>query len=150
MFKISITSLMFLLTLSYIWWHHRFLTFSCSKHILKKMMITKIFLRMLWVIENEQAPEINIYLVEIKLLSKYTKINLPEIKLFRWDQYKQFESCSKRLKAWPILDIKGMVVIFKKEGKTFENLGKNVQNLKIFLKRGRWLHAVITCNKLLE
>ena len=38
---------------------------------------------MLWVIENEQAPEINIYLVEIKLLSKYTKINLPEINLFR-------------------------------------------------------------------
>ena len=125
-------------------WH-----FSCSKHI-KKMMIMKVFLKMLWVIENEQAPEIKLYLVEINLLNKSTKINLLEISLFRWDQYKQFESCSKRLKAGPILEIKGMGVIFKKEGKIFENLGKIVWNLKFFLKRGRWLHALITCNKLLE
>ena len=72
---------------------------------------------MLWVIENEQAPEIKLYLVEINLLNKYTKINLPEISLFGWDQYKQFESCSKWLKSGPILEIKGMGVIFKKEGK---------------------------------
>ena len=150
MLKISITSLMFLLTLSYIWWHHRFLTFQLFKTYIKKMMITKIFLKMLWVIENEQVPEIKLYLVEINLLNKYNEINLPEISLFRWDQYKQFESYSKILKVCSILDIKGMGVIFKKEGKIFENLAKNVQNLKIFLKRGRKLHAVITCNKLLE
>ena len=150
MFKISITSLMFLLTLSYIWWHHRFLTFQLFKTYIKKMMITKIFLKMLWVIENEQVPEIKLYLVEINLLNKYNEINLPEICLFRWDQYKQFESYSKILKVCSIQDIKGMGVIFKKEGKIFENLAKNVQNLKIFLKRGRKLHAVITCNKLLE
>ena len=150
MLKISITSLMFLLTLSYIWWHHRFLTFQLFKTYIKKMMITKIFLKMLWVIENEQVPEIKLYLVEINLLNKYNEINLPEICLFRWDQYKQFESYSKILKVCSIQDIKGMGVIFKKEGKIFENLAKNVQNLKIFLKRGRKLHAVITCNKLLE
>ena len=43
----------------------------------------KVFLKMLWIIENEQAPEIKLYLVEINLLSKRTKINLLEISLFR-------------------------------------------------------------------
>ena len=43
----------------------------------------KVFLKMLWVIENEQAPEIKLYLVEINLLNKSTKINLLEISLFR-------------------------------------------------------------------
>ena len=98
------------------WWHHQFLTFQLFKTYIKKMMIMKVFLKMLWVIENEQAPEIKLYLVEINLLNKYTKINLPEISLFGWHQYKQFESCSKRLKSGPILEIKGMGVIFKKEG----------------------------------
>ena len=116
MFKVSITPLLFLLTLSYIWWHHQFLTFQLFKTYIKKMMIMKIFLKTLWVIENKQAPEIKLYLVEINLLNKYTKINLPEISLFGWHQYKQFESCSKRLKSGPILEIKGMGVIFKKEG----------------------------------
>ena len=108
------------------------------------MIIMKIFLKMLWVIENKQAPEIKLYLVVINLLNKYTKINLPEISLFRSDQYKKFESCSKRLKAGPILEIKGMGVIFQKKnkemlkkGKIFENFGKNVRNLKNILKRGR-------------
>ena len=36
-----------------------------------------------------------------------------------------------------------------KKGKTFENLGKNVQTLKNF-EEGRWLHAIIARNKLLE
>ena len=126
-------------------WH-----FSSSKHIFKKMMIMKIFLKMLWVIESKQAHELKLYLVEINLLNKYTKINLPEISLFRWNQCKQFESCSKRLKAGTILQNKGVGVIFKKEGKIFENLNKKVRNLKFFLKRGRWLHAIIACNKLLE
>ena len=112
------------------------------------MMIMKVFLKVLWVIENEQAPEIKLYLVEINLLNKCSKINLLEISLFRWDQYKQFESCSKRLKAGPILEIRGMGVIFKKEGKIFENLDKIVWNLKF--EMGRWLHAIITCNKLRE
>ena len=42
----------------------------------------------------------------------------------------------------PILESKGMLVIFQKKGKDrakkgkiFENLGKNVQYMKIFLKR---------------
>ena len=30
---------------------------------------------------------------------------------------------------------KGMRSIFQKTGKIFENIGKNVQNLKMFLKR---------------
>ena len=72
---------------------------------------------MLRVIENKQAPEIKLYLVEINLLNEYTKINLPEISLFRWDKYKQFESCSKRFKARPVLEIKSMGVIFKRKGK---------------------------------
>ena len=33
----------------------------------------KIFLKMLWVTENNQAPQIKLYLVEIKFLNKYTK-----------------------------------------------------------------------------
>ena len=37
-----------------------------------------------------------------------------------------------------------------KKGKISKNLGKNVQNLKIFLRKGRWLCAIIACNKLLE
>ena len=37
-----------------------------------------------------------------------------------------------------------------KKVKIFENLGKNVQNLKIFWKKGRWLFAIIRHNKLLE
>ena len=37
--------------------------------------------------------------------------------------------------AGPILGSKGMHGIFQKKGKIFENLGKNVQNLKIFLKK---------------
>ena len=48
----------------------------------------------------------------------------------------------KLLLSGPILESKGMHAVFKKKGKkmfkkgkTFENLGKNVQNLKIFLKR---------------
>ena len=31
-----------------------------------------------------------------------------------------------------ILESKGMRAIFQKKGKIFENLGKNVQNLKVF------------------
>ena len=46
-------------------------------------MIMKVFLKVLWVIENEQAPEIKLYLVEINLLNKCSKINLLEISLFR-------------------------------------------------------------------
>ena len=34
--------------------------------------------------------------------------------------------------------------------KIFENLGKNVQNLKNILKLGRCFHAIIGRNKLLE
>ena len=59
--------------------------------------------------------------------------------------------------AGPILESKGMGPIFQKKkkrgtkkGKIFENLGKNVQNLKIFWKREddcvRLLHTI----KLLE
>ena len=46
-------------------------------------MIMKMILKMLLVIENKQAPEIKLYLVEISLLNKYTKVNLPEMSLFR-------------------------------------------------------------------
>ena len=45
----------------------------------------------------------------------------------------------------PVLEPKGMHVIFQKNGKIFKNWGKNVQNLKIFWKRAAsyvWLsHA---------
>ena len=40
----------------------------------------------------------------------------------------------RRLKSGPILESKGMGVIFQKNGKIFENLGKNVQKLRIFWK----------------
>ena len=46
------------------------------------------------------------------------------------------------LETGPILESKGMHAIFQKKGKKmakkdkiFENLGKNIQNLKIFFKR---------------
>ena len=37
-----------------------------------------------------------------------------------------------------------------KQGKIFKNLGKNVQNLKKKLKKGKWLRAIIADNRLLE
>ena len=48
----------------------------------------------------------------------------------------------------PVLESKGICVIFQKKGKKVENLGKNDQNLKIFWKRAascvRLLHAWIS------
>ena len=49
----------------------------------------------------------------------------------------------------PILQSKGMHAIFQKKGKIFENLGKTVQNLKIFGKRAGDC-AIIACSELLE
>ena len=50
---------------------------------------------------------------------------------------------SKKFLSGPILESKDIGVIFQKKGKEmlkkgkiFENLGKNVQNLKIFWKKG--------------
>ena len=43
--------------------------------------------------------------------------------------------------AAPILESKSMCAIFQKKGKVFENLHKNVQNLKIF-----WKRQVIVCD----
>ena len=40
-------------------------------------------------------------------------------------------SQSQFVYSGPILESKGMRAIFQKTGKIFENLGKNVQNLKI-------------------
>ena len=37
-----------------------------------------------------------------------------------------------------------------KKGEIFENLGKNVQNLKIFKKKGSLVHATVTHMKQLE
>lgn len=37
----------------------------------------------------------------------------------------------------PILESNGMRAIFQKKSEIFENLGKKVQSLKIFLKKGR-------------
>ena len=37
-----------------------------------------------------------------------------------------------------------------KKGKIFENLGKNVQNLKKYFEKGRRLRVIIARNKLLE
>ena len=36
------------------------------------------------------------------------------------------------------------------KGKIFENLGKIIQNLKIFFKKGRLIRATIACMKQLE
>ena len=38
----------------------------------------------------------------------------------------------KLVHSEPVLERRGMRVIFQKKDKIFENLGKNVQNLKIF------------------
>ena len=99
----------------------------------------KIFLKMLQVVENKFRPEIKLYLAKINLLNKYTKINLPGISFFRLDQYKQFESSLKGVKAGPILESKVMGEIFQKKckellkkGKIIESLGKNILNLEIF------------------
>ena len=51
--------------------------------------------------------------------------------------------------AGPILESKGMSVIFRKTGKIFENLSKNVQNFKK-IEKGQMMHAIITHNKQLE
>ena len=88
MFKISITSLMFLLTLSYIWWHHPFLTFQVFKTDIKKNddnenLSQNVMDNWKWA---KTLIKIKLYLVEINLLNKYTKTNLTEISPFRWDQ----------------------------------------------------------------
>ena len=53
-----------------------------------------------------------------------------------------------------MLESKGMGAIFQKKGKEMlkeiENFGKNVLNMKIFLKKGRCLHSIIKYNELLE
>ena len=65
------------------------------------------------------------------------------------------------LLSWPILESKGMCAIFQKKGKKkAKKKGKKVQNIWKFgqkctkfeniLKKGSWLRAIITCNKLLE
>ena len=36
------------------------------------------------------------------------------------------------------------------KGKIFKNSGKIVQNFENILKKGRWLRAIIACNKLRE
>ena len=41
---------------------------------------------------------------------------------------------------------KGML----KKGKIFENLGKKCAQFENILEKGRWLHAIIARNKLLE
>ena len=71
-----------------------------------------------------------------------------------------FNNCKIAYCTGPFLEGKGMSAIFQKKskkmlkkGKIFEDLYKNVQNLKKkkkFLKKGRRMHAIIACNKLLE
>ena len=48
--------------------------------------------------------------------------------------YRQTRYCTlpEKLRSGPILESKGIHAIFQKKGKTFGNLGKNVENLKIF------------------
>ena len=54
-------------------------------------------------------------------------------KHFGKDQKKLIlEGGSSLMEAGTILESKGMRAIFQKKGKMFENLSKNVQNLKIF------------------
>ena len=49
--------------------------------------------------------------------------------------------------AGPILESKDMCAIFPKKGeKKEQNLSKNVQNVKVYVR----LHAIIACIKLLE
>ena len=60
----------------------------------------------------------------------------------------------------PILESKGMCAIFQKKGKKMLRKGKKGQNIQKFwqkftkcenlLKKGGWLQAIITHNKLLE
>ena len=57
--------------------------------------------------------------------------------------------CNNTWNAGPILESKGMGVIFQKTGKIFENFSKNVQNLKK-IEKGKMMHAIITHNKQLE
>ena len=45
---------------------------------------------------------------------------------------------------------KGMRAVFQKKGTIFENLGKYVQNLKIFWKKSNLTCATIACMKQLE
>ena len=71
-----------------------------------------------------------------------------------------FNNCKIAYCTGPFLEGKGMSAIFQKKskkmlkkGKIFEDLYKNVQNLKKkkkILKKGRRMHAIIACNKLLE
>ena len=60
-------------------------------------------------------------------------------------------------KLGPLLKNKGMHVIFQKKGKKEQKRAKylkswaKIQKNWIFLKKkNRWLHAIISCNKLLE
>ena len=71
-----------------------------------------------------------------------------------------FNNCKIAYCTGPFLEGKGMSAIFQKKskkmlkkGKIFEDLYKNVQNLKKkkkILKKGRRMHAIIAWNKMLE
>ena len=70
----------------------------------------------------------------------------------------QSRATGKSLHIWQYMHArKYLPAIFQKKckkrakkGRIFKNLGKNVQNSKIFLKKGRWLCAIIARKKLLE
>ena len=53
-------------------------------------------------------------------------------------------------KSGPVLESKGICAIFQKKCKIYENLANNVQNLKIFWKKGSLICATIACMKMLE
>ena len=62
---------------------------------------------------------------------------------------------SKLISGGPILESKGMWAIFqtKKKGKKDQNIWKfwgKFSKFENILKKGRWLHAIVACNKLLE
>ena len=83
----------------------------------------------------------------LNLIKRKLKVQEENISCQRALNFHQWKTFSKNYKAirvwlWPvykftgsILESKGRHAIFQKKDKIFENLGKNVQNLKIFRKR---------------
>ena len=65
----------------------------------------------------------------------------------------KYKQVSKNLQPGPIIESKGIHEIFQKKGKKGQNIwkfGQNCTKHENIMKKGRWFHVIISCNKLLE
>ena len=101
-----------------------------------------------------------IFMVDTKVMFPYNFVAPLTLQIFKREyEWKNLgvNACKLVSKSGPLLENKGMHVIFQKKGKKrakkgkiFEKLSKNSKKIEFFFKKNRWLHAIISCNKLLE